>query len=96
MLGPGRAKLFATMRSGAQSGLFDVEIDGLTERPKSRLKKARTTRRKRRASCELRFYRVTLPATEKAPNAAPITGVRCAYRRVPHRRTTRIRCSGTC
>ena len=73
VLCPGRAKLFATMRSGAPAGLIDVEIDGLTERPKSSRKKARPARRKRRASCELRFCRVTLPATEKAPNAEPVT-----------------------
>ena len=73
VLGPGRAKLFATMSGTAPVDLIDVEIDVLTERLKSSRKKARPARRKRLASCELRFCRVTLPATAKAPNAEPVT-----------------------
>ena len=73
VLGTGKLKLFATMRSGAPEGRVDVEIDGLTARPKSSRKKARPSRRKRLANCELRFRRVTLPATEAMEGAEPIT-----------------------
>ncbi len=70
-LGPG--KLFATMSGGAADGLIDVEIDGLVARPKSSGKKARPARRKRLAGCEMRFRRVTLPATASVPQADPVT-----------------------
>ena len=72
-LGKNRAKLFATMSSGEPQGRIDVEIDGLTERPKSSKKKARPARRKRLASCAIRFCRVTLPATDAVPDAEPLT-----------------------
>ena len=73
VLGKGKPKLFATMRSGAPDGRIDVEIDGLTARPKSSRKKARPSRRKRLANCELRYRRVTLPATEAMEGAEPMT-----------------------
>ena len=73
VLGKGKPKLFATLRDGVPDGRIDVEIDGLTERAKSSRKKARPSRRKRLANCELRFRRVTLPATEAREGAEPVT-----------------------
>ena len=72
-LGKGRPKLFAQMSGSASDGLIDIEIEGLTERPKASRKKARPARQKRLASCELRFRRVTLPATGAAPDAEPVS-----------------------
>ena len=69
----GQPKLFATMSGGAPDGRIDVEIDGLTARLKSSKKKARPSRSKRLANCELRFRRVTLPATETMEGAEPVT-----------------------
>ena len=62
VLAKGKPKLFATMSGGTPDGLIDVEVEGLTARPKSSRKKARPARQKRLAGCELRFRRVTLPA----------------------------------
>ena len=73
VLGERKPKLFATLRGGAPDGRIDVEIDGLTARPKSSRKKARASRRKRLANCELRFRRVTLPATEAMEGVEPVT-----------------------
>ncbi len=72
VLGPGRAKLFATMSGGAPDERVEIEIDGLVARPKSSRKKARPARRKRLASCELRFRHVTLPATAAMEGTEPI------------------------
>ena len=71
-MGVDKPKLFATMSGGAPDGLIDVEIEGLTARPKSSRKKARPAREKRLAGCELRFRRVTLPATDAVPGADPV------------------------
>ncbi|MCY3612218.1 MAG: IS4 family transposase [Gemmatimonadetes bacterium] len=73
VLGKGRPKLFATMSGGAPDGMVDVEIEGLAARPKSSRRKARPARAKRLASCELRFRRVTLPATGAVPGAEPVS-----------------------
>ena len=73
VLGKGKPKLFATLRSGAPDGRIDVEVDGLTARPKSSRKQVRPSRCKRLANCELRFRRVTLPATEAMEGAEPMT-----------------------
>ncbi|MDE0222930.1 MAG: IS4 family transposase [Spirochaetaceae bacterium] len=67
-----QAKLFATMSAGTPDARIEVEVDALTARPKSSRKKARPARRKRLASCELRFRRVTLPATQVLPGAEPV------------------------
>ena len=72
VLGKGKPKLFATMSGGTPDGLIDIEIEGLTARPKSSRKKARPARKKRLAGCELRFRRVTLPATDAIPGADPV------------------------
>ena len=72
VLAKGKPKLFATMNAGTPDGLIDVEIEGLTARPKSSRKKARPAREKRLATCELRFRRVTLPATDAVPGADPV------------------------
>ena len=58
-----KRKLFATVQSQAVAGSIEVEIEGLTERPKSSRKKARPARSNRLAHCALRFCRVELPAT---------------------------------
>ena len=71
VLGP--SKLFAVMRGGEPDGLIDVEIDGLAARPKSSGKKARPARRKRLATCDLRYRRVVLPATRTMKGSAPMT-----------------------
>ena len=73
VLGKGKPKLIATLCGGAPDGRIDVEIDGLTERGMSSRKRARPSRRKRLANCELRFRRVTLPATEGREGAEPET-----------------------
>ncbi len=73
VLGERHPKLFATMSGGVPDGRIDVEIDGLTARPKSSRKKERPSRRKRLASCELRFRRVTLRPTESMQGAEPVT-----------------------
>ena len=69
VLEPRASKLFATMSAGDPDGLINVEIDGLAARPKSSRNKARPARRKRLATCEMRFRRVTLPATETMKGA---------------------------
>ena len=71
-LGKNRPKLFANMSGGEPDGLMTIEIDGLVARPKSSRKKARPARTRRLASCEVRFRRVTLPATAAAKGADPI------------------------
>ena len=58
-----KRKLFETVRSQPVAGSIEVEIEGLTERPKSSRKKARPARKKRLAHCALRFCGVELPAT---------------------------------
>ncbi len=69
--GKGKPKLFETMRDGKADGLIDIEIEGLTERMKSSRRKARPARRKRLAACEIRYRRLTLPATAAVPAAGP-------------------------
>ena len=73
VLAKGKPKLFAVMSGGTPDGLIDVEIEGLTARPKSSRKQARAARQKRLASCELRLRRVTLPATHAVPGAEPVS-----------------------
>ncbi len=69
----GKPKLFAAAAGGAAAGMIDIEIEGLTARPKSSRKKARPARTKRLACCELRFRRVTLPAAAALKGAGPVT-----------------------
>ena len=68
----GKGKLFATMGGGSSDGLIDIEIEGQVARPKSSRKQTRPARQKRLAGCELRFRRVTLPATDAVPGAEPV------------------------
>ena len=68
----GTGKLFATMGGGRSDGLIDIEIEGQVARPKSSRQPARPARQKRLAGCELRFRRVTLPATDAVPGAEPV------------------------
>ena len=67
--------LFATVRSQAVAGMIQVEIAGLTERPKASRKKAREARTKRLAHCELWICTVTLPATGKGIEPVPMSAV---------------------
>ena len=73
VLGPRRPRLFPMMSAGEPDGLIDIEIEGLTERPKSSRKPARPARLKRSATCELRYCQVTLPATDAVDGAEPVT-----------------------
>ena len=66
------AKLFAKLAGGPPDGQIEVEIAGLTERPKASRKAAR---QKRRAACELRYRRVRLPATRKGAEQVELAGV---------------------
>ena len=68
-------KLFETMRKGAACGNVEVAIDRLTERRKSRGTKARPARSKRTALCEIRYRRLTLPATNGGAGAVEMSGV---------------------
>ena len=80
--GAGR-KLFATLAAGPAAGCVKVEIAGLTARPKASRQAARPARRKRMAVCELRYRRLTLPATRG--DAAPVSvyGVHLVEREPP-------------
>ncbi len=73
VLGGRGPKLFARMAEGPPRGTVEVELDSLTERPKSSRKKARPGRGGRTAVCELRFRSVTLPPTGALPDAEPVT-----------------------
>jgi len=72
VLGPRQPKLFAAMASGAPDDLIDVEIDGMVARPKSSGRKARPARRRRLASCGLRFRQLKLPPTAGMEGAEPV------------------------
>ena len=72
VLGKEGPKLFATMAGGEPDGVIDVEVNGLTARPKSSGTKARPARPRRLAGCELRFRRITLPTTDAVPGAEPV------------------------
>ncbi len=71
-LKPEEAKLFATIKRQRPADHLSLEVDGLTERPKSSRKAARPTRKKRVARCVLRFCHVTLPATKTYLQADPV------------------------
>ncbi|MDE2826716.1 MAG: IS4 family transposase [Bacteroidota bacterium] len=71
----GGGKLFQTLAGGPADGRIEVEIAGLTERPKASRKRARPARQKRLAACELRYRRVRLPATSKAAEPVELAGV---------------------
>ena len=64
-------KLFETLASGPAAGSVRIEIKKVTARPKSRGKPARPGRSYRIADAEVRFRRVTLPAT--AQEVEPVT-----------------------
>ena len=57
------------MSAGKPNGPINIEIEGLTERPKSSRKPARPARLKRSATCELHYCQVTLPATDAVEGA---------------------------
>ena len=54
---------------------MEVQIEGLTERPKASRKQARPARKKRLASCDLRYRRLELPATGKGGEPVTMWGV---------------------
>ena len=74
-LGGSAEKLFATLAGGPADGCVEVEIAGLTARPKSSRKQARVARLKRLARCELRCRKLTLPATVEGAEAVTLQGV---------------------
>jgi len=57
-LEPAGDKLFAKLAGGPPAGHIEMEIAGLTERPKASRKAARTARQKRLARCALRYRKV--------------------------------------
>ena len=75
VLGPHRPKRFAALQAGPPDDRIDIEIDGLTERRKSRGKPARPARRKRVAHCELRHRRLTLPSTLEGKDPVSVSTV---------------------
>ena len=79
--------LFATVRSQVVAGMIEVEIAGLTERPKASRKKAREARTKRLAHCELRFCTVSLPATGKGIEPVPMSAVHIVETNPPAKET---------
>ena len=68
-------KLFAALAAGPAAGCVEIEIEGLTARPKASERKARPVRQKRRAVCELRFRRLTLPPTRRGLEPVSLWGV---------------------
>ena len=68
-------KLFATLAGGPADGRIEVQIAGLTERPKASRKQARPARQKRLAACELRYRPVRLPATRGGAEPVELAGV---------------------
>ncbi len=74
-LGGADGKLFAKLAGGAADGTLEVEIEGLTQRPKSSRKQARPKRVKRLATCELRYRQLTLPATGGQGEPVALRGV---------------------
>ena len=68
-------KLFETMRAGDPAGHVKVEVRALTVRHKSSRKKARPARTARMAHCEIRFRRLTLPATVDGAQPVTVSGV---------------------
>ncbi len=74
-LGQPDEKLFAAMASGTADGHVEVEIAGLSARPKSSGEQARPPRLKRMAVCALRRRRLTLPATRAGQQPVCLWGV---------------------
>ena len=68
-------KLFAALAAGPAAGCLEIEIEGLTARPKASGRKARPARQKRWAVCELRFRRLTLPPTRRGLEPVSLWGV---------------------
>ena len=71
----GAPKLFAALRNQLPGGQVEIEIDRLTERPKSSRKEARPARSKRRARVEVRFRRFDLPSTIPGTQPVPMSVV---------------------
>ena len=62
--GPAR-ELFPALAAGPPASCLEIEIEGLTARPKASGPPTRPVRQKRLAVCELRFRRLTLPPTRR-------------------------------
>ena len=69
-------KLLAKLSKGPPVGHVEVELERLSERRKSSKKKARPKRSKRTALCELRFRRLSIPATQGPAEPVTLWGVR--------------------
>ena len=63
------------MRNQLPGGQVEIEIDRLTERPKSSRKEARPARSKRRARVDVRFRRFDLPSTVPGTQPVPMSVV---------------------
>ena len=74
LAGPAR-KLFPALAAGPPAGCLEIEIEGLTARPKASGRPARPARQKRLAVCEVRFRRLTLPATRPGLEPVALWGV---------------------
>ena len=72
--GPDR-KLFAALAARPAASCLEIEIEGLTARPKASGRKARPVCQKRRAVCDLRFWRLTLPPTRRSLEPVSLWGV---------------------
>ena len=75
ILEKGAPKLFAALRNQLPGGQVEIEIDRLTERPKSSRKEARPARSKRRARVEVRFRHFDLPSTVPGTQPVPMSVV---------------------
>ena len=72
--GPAR-KLFPALAAGPPAACLEIELEGLTARPKASGRPARPARQKRLAVCELRFRRLTLPPTRRGLEPVDLWGV---------------------
>ena len=72
--GPAR-KLFPALAAGPPASCLEIEIEGLTARPKASGPPTRPARQKRQAVCELRFRRLTLPPTRRGLEPVDLWGV---------------------
>ena len=68
-------KPFEVLAGGEADRQAEVQIEGLTERPKASRKKSRPAHRKRLASYKLRYRRLSLPPTRKRGNPVSLCGV---------------------
>ena len=75
VLDKGRDKLFAALAGGQPDGRMEIQIEGLTARPKTSRKQRRPARARRLADCDLRYRRLTLPPTLTGCEPVSLSGV---------------------